>query len=515
MNLIKKIFDGFRHNYYELAKWLAFVLATIIVFALMPREGKFKYEYFMSKPWQHETLYAPFDFPIYKSNEVYLAECENAAKSVAPIFSFDESEIFATGNVLVSNFESQWDDKQDFDKDQTLQCLLKVFDSIESQGIVAYDKAVEELTAENPVLVIRNNKLRKVRYGDFYNLNSAMEAAEGMIGTAADDVDVEMVNSLLMNALRQSVFYDAALTQKEREKAIEAVMPTSGMVQRDELIISEGEVVNERNFAILNSLQREYAQHSFSQKDSVLMWVSQLFFVALLFFMMGIYIKKMHKKVFAELRNINVLLFLVILVVVPCYLVVKLNPAFILIVPVSVLTVLVGSFFSLPLAFGVQVFAIMLISIVVPNPFQYIFMQLVVTLVTIFSMSDHLSRRKFFQTAILVFVSYIVVYIAFTMLTASEINWFNVALLALNALFTMLAQPVIIAFEKLFGFTTSLTLMELCNTNNPLLRRLSNEAPGTFQHSTQVANLAEEVLIAIGGDSILARTGALFTIVGL
>lgn len=514
MNLIKKIFDGFRHNYYELAKWLAFVLATIIVFALMPREGKFKYEYFMSKPWQHETLYAPFDFPIYKSNEVYLAECENAAKSVAPIFSFDESEIFATGNVLVSNFESQWDDKQDFDKDQTLQCLLKVFDSIESQGIVAYDKAVEELTAENPVLVIRNNKLRKVRYGDFYNLNSAMEAAEGMIGTAADDVDVEMVNSLLKSALRQSVFYDAALTQKEREKAIEAVMPTSGMVQRDELIISEGEVVNERNFAILNSLQREYAQHSFSQKDSVLMWVSQLFFVALLFFMMGIYIKKMHKKVFAELRNINVLLFLVILVVVPCYLIVKLNPAFILIVPVSVLTVLVGSFFSLPLAFGVQVFAIMLISIVVPNPFQYIFMQLVVTLVTIFSMSDHLSRRKFFQTAILVFVSYIVVYIAFTMLTASEINWFNVALLALNALFTMLAQPVIIAFEKLFGFTTSLTLMELCNTNNPLLRRLSNEAPGTFQHSTQVANLAEEVLIAIGGDSILARTGAMYHDVG-
>ena len=141
-------------------------------------------------------------------------------------------------------------------------------------------------------------------------------------------------------------------------------------------------------------------------------------------------------------------------------------------------------------------------------------MQLVVTLVTIFSMSDHLSRRKFFQTAILVFVSYIVVYIAFTMLTASEINWFNVALLALNALFTMLAQPVIIAFEKLFGFTTSLTLMELCNTNNPLLRRLSNEAPGTFQHSTQVANLAEEVLIAIGGDSILARTGAMYHDVG-
>ena len=514
MKLIKKIGDMFRHNFYEVAKWLGFALAALIVFWLMPREGKFKYEYSMSKPWQHETLLAPFDFPIYKDEATYRAECESAVKSVVPIFSFDESEILATGNVLVSNFESQWTDKECFDKDQTLQCLLKVFDSIENQGIVAYDKAVENLLPESPVRVVRNKMLRTVRYGDFYTMTSAVEAAEKMALSAEGDVDVETVNSLLKNALRQSVFFDAELTKKETEKAKNMVMPTSGMVQKNEVIISEGEVVNERSFAILNSLQREYAQHSFSQKDTILMWLSQLFLVALLFFMMGIYIKKMHTKVFAELRNVNVLLLLVILVVIPCYLVVKWAPSLVLIVPVSILTIMVGSFFSLSLAFGVQVFAIMLISLVVPNPFQYIFMQLVVTMVTIFSMSGRRSRNKFFLTAIKVFASYVAVYLAFALLTASEINWFGVAILGLNALFTMLAQPILIAFEKLFGFTTSLTLMELCNTNNPLLRRLSNEAPGTFQHSNQVANLSEEVLIQIGGDSVLARTGAMYHDIG-
>ena len=156
----------------------------------------------------------------------------------------------------------------------------------------------------------------------------------------------------------------------------------------------------------------------------------------------------------------------------------------------------------------------MLISLVVPNPFQYIFLQLIVTLVTIFSMREHRSRNKFFLTALMVFASYTIVYIAFALLTASEIEWTSVFVLGLNSLFTMLAQPIIIVFEKLFGFTTSLTLMELCNTNNPLLRRLSNEAPGTFQHSNQVANLSEEVLIAIGGNSLLARTGAMYHDIG-
>ena len=514
MSLIKKVSDTMRHNFYEVAKWLGFAVATVIVFWLMPREGKFQYEYSMSKPWQHETLLAPFDFPIYKDEEVYRAECESAAKSVVPIFSFDESEMLATGNVLVSNFESQWTEKERYDKDQTLQCLLKVFDSIENQGIVAYDKEVESLTAESPVRVVRNKMMRTVHYGDFYTMSSAVEAAETMATEAGDNVDVETVNSLLKNALRQSVFYNAELTAKETERAKSTVMPTSGMVQKNEVIISEGEVVNERTFAILDSLQREYAQHTFSQKDSILMWLSQLFLVALLFVMLGVYIKKMHKKVFAELRNVNVLLLLVILVVVPCYLIMKWNAALILIVPVSILTIMVGAFFNLSLAFGVQVFSIMLISLAVPNPFQYIFMQLIATLVTIFSLSERRSRHKYFLTALLVFLSYALVYLAFALLTASGINWFGVALLGLNALFTMLAQPVIIAFEKLFGFTTSLTLMELCNTNNPLLRRLSNEAPGTYQHSNQVANLCDEVLIAIGGNSLLARTGALYHDIG-
>ena len=514
MSFVKKVFSNLKHDYYEIAKWLGFVLATAIIFWLMPREGKFRYEYSMSKPWQHETLYAPFDFPIYKSEETYRAECDAAARSVSPIFSFDESEIFATSNVLVSNFESQWSDDARYDKEKTLQCLLQVFDTIENQGVVAYDKAVEDLDFDSPVRVVRNKVMRTARYGDFYSLNTAVEAAGRITEAAADDVNTEIVSTLLKNALHQSVFFDAELTKKDTEKAKAMVMPTSGMVQRNEVIISEGEVVNEHNFAILNSLQREYAQHSFSQKDSVFMWVSQLFLVALLFFMLGVYVKKMHKQVFAELRNVNVLLLLVLLVVVPCYLIVRLNPAFILIVPVSILTIMVGAFFSLPLAFGVQVFAIMLIALAVPNPFQYIFMQLIVTLVTLFSMSDRRTRHKFFLTAVKVFVSYAVVYLAFALLTASEINWFGVAMLGLNALFTMLAQPIIMAFEKLFGFTTSLSLMELCNTNNPLLRRLSNEAPGTFQHSNQVANLSEEVLIAIGGNSLLARTGAMYHDIG-
>jgi len=166
------------------------------------------------------------------------------------------------------------------------------------------------------------------------------------------------------------------------------------------------------------------------------------------------------------------------------------------------------------LAFATQVFAVMLISIAVPNPFQFIFMQLVVTVLTTFSMSIKRVHHRFIQTALYIFFGYLIVYLAFTFLSTSEVDWFDVLLLFFNALFTLLAQPLISVLERIFGLTTSLSLTELSNTNSPLLRQLATTAPGTFQHSIQVANLCEEVLYEIGGDTILARTGALYHDIG-
>ena len=512
MNWIKDFFNKIRHNYYTIAKVIAFLVAIALVCWLMPRTGKFKYEYQLSKPWQHETLYAPFNFPIYKDFETLTAETEAAAAKVRPIFVFNDDEMTTARNALFNAFEERWNGN--LDKENNLDKLFVIYDSIENQGIVAYDNATSNLAPEDEVSVIRNKVMRTMRYGDFYTMNEATEAVAAILEQSDNHFDKKLLSELLNGALRQNVFYSAEITKAETDKVVNAVSLTYGMVQKDELIVSEGEVVDAHTFDVLNSLQREYTSRSMSSDESLRVLLSQLFLVALVFTLMGLYGNKLHKKVFAELRNIVLLLTLMLMIILPSFLLVRIVPGLIYMMPVCLLAIMVGSFFNLRLAFSVQVFAVMLISLVVPNPFMFIFMQLVATVLTVFSMSNTRAHHRFIQAALFVFVGYLLVYVAFTFLSTSEIDWSDVLLLLLNALFTLLAQPLILMFERIFGVTTSLSLMELSNTNMPLLRELAATAPGTFQHSIQVANLCEEVLYEIGGDTLLARTGALYHDIG-
>ena len=514
MSAIKDFFNKIRHSYYGIGKVVVFLMAMLLVWWQMPRTGKFKYEYQLSKPWQHETLYAPFDFPIYKGYETLSAETTAASTNVKPIFVCNDEEVAASRDLLFVNFESKWDAASHYDRDLSLDCLFKVFDSIEGQGIVAYDNATSNLKPESEVSVVRNKVMRTVRYGEFYSMNAATEAVTAMLQNAGGQVDKKLLSELLNGTLRQNVFYNADLTKAETDKAVSAISLTYGAVQKGETIVEEGQIVDAHTFDILNSLQREYNSKSLSGDESMRVLFSQLFLVVLVFSLMGLYGNKLHSKVFSQLRNIILLLTLMLMVIIPSYVLVKFAPGLIYMMPVCLLAIMVGSFFNLRLAFSTQVFAVMLISLAVPNPFQFMFMQLVATVVTVFGMSNTRTHHRFIQAALLVFFGYLLVYLAFTFLTTSEVNWMVVLLLFLNGLFTMLAQPLILLFERIFGLTTSLSLMELSNTNSPLLRELAATAPGTFQHSIQVANLCEEVLYEIGGDTLLARTGALYHDIG-
>ena len=512
MSKIKDFLNRIRHSYYVVAKVIAFLVAIVLVCWQMPRTGKFKYEYQLSKPWQHETLYAPFDFPIYKDDETLNAETEAIAAKVKPIFVFNDEEMTAARNALFNAFEARWSGNSD--KEYNLDELFILYDSIEDQGIVAYDNATSNLAPETEVSVIRNKVMRTVRYGDFYTMNEATEAVAKALENIEKPIDTKLLSELLNGALRQNVFYNAEITKLEKEKAVSAISLTYGMVQKDEIIVSEGEIISPHTYDILNSLQHEYTSRSMSSDESLRVLLSQLFLVALIFTLMGLYGNKLHNKVFSELKNIMLLLTLMLIVIIPSYVLVKFEPGLVYLMPVCLLAIMVSSFFNLRLAFSTQVFAVMLISLVVPNPFQFIFMQLVATVLTVFSMSNQRAHHRFIQTALFVFVGYLLVYAAFTFLSTSEIDWWDVFLLVLNALFTLLAQPLILMLERIFGVPTSLSLLELSNTNSPLLRQLAATAPGTFQHSIQVANLCEEVLFEIGGDSQLARTGALYHDIG-
>ena len=514
MSKIGNFFNIIRHRYYEFAKYLMFIIAMVLVYWQLPRVGKFRYEFQLYKPWQHESLYAPFDFPIYKDAEMLKVESEEALKSVRPFFNYDLEATKQARVKLEETFDAQWTSREG-KKEVNKAALMEMFDKIQIQGVVAHDKALDNLSPSTLISLVKNKTVTAVSFGSLYTMSTAREAVEQWTRKGQPGVDVHQLSSLLLSALHPNVIYDASMTKMEQDKALSKISLTYGMVQKDELIIAEGEIVDDTDFAVLNSLQRESTTGAFARNDSKLVEISQFFLVFLLFTMVALYLKALHNKdVFHELRKINLVLLLMVVMIIPSYWIMKLHPSFILMMPVVMLTMIMVTFFTPGLTFTIQVITVLLISMAVPNPFQYIFMQLVASMIVIFILSHHRSRRHYFITSLLLFVSYFVVYLLFTLLSSADINWNVVGMLALNALFTMLSLPLIFLFEKMFGMTTSLTLMELNNTNTPLLRQLAATAPGTFQHSIQVANLCDEVLFAIGGDALLARTGALYHDIG-
>lgn len=514
MSKLGNFFNIIRHRYYEFAKYLMFVLAMALVYWQLPRVGKFRYEFQLYKPWQHESLYAPFDFPIYKDAEMLKVESEEALKSVRPVFNFDLEVTKQARVKLEEAFEAQWRSYEG-KKEVNKAALMEMFDKIQIRGVVAHDKALDNLSSSTLISLVKNKTVTAVNYGSLYTMSTAREAVEEWTRKGQSGVDCHRLSSLLLNALHPNVIYDASMTKMEQDKALSKISLTYGMVQKDELIIAEGEIVDDNDFAVLSSLQRESTTGAFARSDSRVVEISQFFLVLLLFTMVALYLKALHNKdVFHELRKINLVLLLMVVMIIPSYWIMKLHPSFILMMPVVMLTMIMVTFFTPGLTFTIQVITVLLISMAVPNPFQYIFMQLIASMIVIFIMSHHRSRRHYFISSLLLFVAYFVVYLLFTLLSSADINWDVVGMLALNALFTMLSLPLIFLFEKMFGMTTSLTLMELNNTNTPLLRQLAATAPGTFQHSIQVANLCDEVLYAIGGDALLARTGALYHDIG-
>lgn len=514
MRKLGDFFNIIRHRYYEFAKYLMFVLAMVLVYWQLPRVGKFRYEFQLYKPWQHESLYAPFDFPIYKDAEMLKVESEEALKSVRPVFNYDLEATKQARIKLEEAFEAQWKSLEG-KKEVNKAALMEMFDKIQIRGVVAHDKALDNLSSSTLISLVKNKTVTAVNYGSLYTMSTAREAVEEWTRKGQSGVDCHRLSSLLLNALHPNVIYDASMTKMEQDKALSKISLTYGMVQKDELIIAEGEIVDDNDFAVLNSLQRESTTGAFARSDSRVVEISQFFLVLLMFTMVALYLKALHNKdVFHELRKINLVLLLMVVMIIPSFWIMKLHPSFILMMPVVMLTMIMVTFFTPGLTFTIQVISVLLISMAVPNPFQYIFMQLVASMIVIFILSHHRSRRHYFISSLLLFVAYFVVYLLFTLLSSADINWEVVGVLALNALFTMLSLPLIFLFEKMFGMTTSLTLMELNNTNTPLLRQLAATAPGTFQHSIQVANLCDEVLYAIGGDALLARTGALYHDIG-
>lgn len=517
---MNSLFSKIQHNYYEILKALTFILAIVIVLWVSPKESIFKYEFQIGKPWSHSDLIAPFDFAILKTPEQIEDEKNQILSDFTPYFAYND-EISEAGEAqLTSNFNSAWksniNDTIKGDSVMYQKFLMKLYKRFESKGIIRYNKIIEGKDKFFQIRLIQGNVVAETTLGQLYDIRSAIESARKSI-KKLNVKDSILLQNVISQSLVQNVIYDENKNATAHEELIMGISTTRGLVQKGELIISTGELVTPEKYQILISLKYDF-EKDLNTSDSILYIIGGMIsLVTLLFLIEYLFIKFYRKRYFDQLKYVVIILFSQLIFIVVTDFVFIAYPNWTYLIPFALLPIVISAFLDAGIAIFIYLVTLMLLGFYAPNSFEFFYTQATVGLIAVFSVQKLNKRSDLFRATLMVFITYFIVYMSMMLIQQGSVesfSWRSLGYFAGSSILILLAFPMIFIFEKIFGIITQLSLLELSNTNNKLLRDLSIKAPGTFQHSLQVANLASEVLYEIGGDALLARTGALYHDIG-
>lgn len=496
------------------------IIAGVIVL-LTPTKSSFKYEFQKGDFWKHESLIAPFDFAIKKTDKDI--EQEKKELSDNRKLYFDNNKNIASKITEQINKEIiQQCEKNNFSATQTDNVVYKTDDIIEkifTHGIISGYKENNNKFVNNSIVVIDKNIAKEYDSYDFYNKKDLEEVVNMYFRQNFKDInDYKFVADILIKNLSPNIIYNKEKTEKVLSSQIADISIVKGMVAKNENIISKGERITEEKYQIISSLRAEYEGINQSTATNVLSNFGQYLLVVISLGAMTLFLYNTDKSIFLNNKKILLIYTVVLLMIFMTMFVMKLNQDYLYVVPLCLTPILIRTFFDTKTSLYVFLVLIIIIGFSVPNSFEFVFYQLIVGMMAILSV-EHLEKRaEFFNTALIIFFTYSVIYLAMSFIQGSmdlkqlDINRF--IYFAINAILILFAFPIVFILEKMFGLVSEMSLMEYCNTNTKILRELSNKAPGTFQHSIQVANIAEDVIHQIGGNSLLVRAGALHHDIG-
>lgn len=519
---MQPIFLFFRQNRISIYRILLFLIAIVLLVISFPKEGKFKYEFQKGRPWMHNDLIASYNFAILKADTDIQTERELIEAQIKPYFNYNQELTDSQFERLQNLFEIEWQKKyisEDFYasmKEQNWEYCKSVFDSISTKGIIDITDNILNLSPEKSLIIIKGNVAIEKSFQEVLNIQDAHEYIKELLIDAVQ-LDSMLLLTVLENSLFRNINYDADKTLKEKEDALSNISLTRGMVQAGERIISKGDLVTQERYMILESMRKEYQQQLGSSSTYYMILLGQIILISISIIVLFFFLFYFRKDIFKSNKSISLILLVLIMMVFITSLVIKYNVGYLYMVPICIIPIIIRAFFDTRPALYVHIITIILIGFLVPNSFEFVFSQLIAGIIAIISVVHLQKRAQFFLSSVMIFLTYSAVYIGLGLIQEGSflgLDWHYFLLFAGSAILTLFSYPLIYILEKMFGLITDVTLIELSNTNTKLLRELSSKAPGTFQHSMQVANIAEEVLYEIGGNTLLARTGALYHDVG-
>lgn len=449
----------------DMFRILAFVALAVLTVLLFPRYNtSFRYHFEVGKPWAYELITAEFDFPIYKTDKQLKQEQSQLLSGFAPCFRYKDGIVQSP--LIVS---------------------LQDMEALKNNG---YSR----------ISVIQNRTSRVYFLSQVYTPGKAREH----LGEAYNDAKPNLVQ-------------DTALTNTMRDKLLSSIAPTQGVIQTGEKIIDRGEIVTEQDYQILESLRRAYEDESVSQHQRILSIVGESIMICLFIALFIIYLYVFRR---SYIQSTSTVLFFclesAIVIALSC-LTLRYTSLSIYLIPFAWVPILTRVFFDARTGLFLHFTTVLIVSLTVPAPVEFFFIQITVGMVAVSSLSDMTRRAQLAQTAGWIFLTQTLAYTAFAFATSGDYHAIDPMMyiyFLVNALLIIGSYGLIYLFEKLFRFISSITLVELTDINSDLLHTLAEKAPGTFQHSMQVSNLATEAAKAIGANALLVRTGALYHDIG-
>lgn len=508
--------DNIYKKQYLIYKFFLYVISVGLIVFFFPKGGKFKYDFQKGKPWQFENLYAPFDFSIHKTEEEISEEQQNIRDNQTLYFRYDQQIVKNVYETFDIKLNEQWQESglRNSQKNILKNTAKEILNTIYKNGIL---HPTESILNGNSVLLVVNNEARQVSLSDFYRVREVENLIESVLEERRLLAFNDELRALFFDLVAPNVTLDKELTRKTLEDALSKISYTRGTVDEGKLIIAKGEVVEADNLKILNSLKAEYESELWTDNNYYFVIVGYTVLVALVLLMLLLFLKKYRREVYDNNTKVTFIFFNVLLLVFITTLVIKYNDSLVFVVPLCILPLVLKTFFDARLGLFVHVLTVLLLGFVVPNSFEYIFLQIIAGIVTILTVSELYKRANLFVSVGQITLIYVLAYLSFHTIhegNLKNIEWFTLGLFLLNGMITLFVQPLIYIYEKLFGLVSDVSLLELSDTNSKLLKELSNKAPGTFNHSLQVANLAEAAANGIGANAMLVRVGALYHDIG-
>lgn len=491
----------------------AIILGTVAVIVwAMPRDNRNNFTLDIGKPWKYIDFRAPFDFPIYKSEAVIKQERDSIMRIYEPYYVYNKD---VEGN-MVRAFVSDYSKGVPDLPDDYISIIANRLRRIYRRGIVSQE--ADGLTATDTSRTIRVVNGKNATSVKAVEVLTTKEAYEQLFSDELMEQHKQALQRCnLNNYITPNLIYDKERSETSLDDLLKSIPTANGVVQKGQKIIDRGEIVDEATYRILESFKKENDIRSQDTNNSRITLAGEGIYVLIFLVCFTVYLSLFRKDYFEKPRSIAMLYSMIVIFALLTSLLVRNTIGHVYIIPYAMVPIFIRIFMDSRTAFITHLTMILICAAMLQHPFDFVVTETVAGLVAIYSLRELQYRSQLFKTAIIVALTSMAINMGYELMNGAALATLDLSTynyFIANGLLLLFAYPLLYLIEKTFGFTSDITLIELSNTNNPLLRRLSEVAPGTFQHSIQVGNLAAEIANKIGAKSQLVRTGALYHDIG-